>query len=246
VVVVASDIQAGSSSGDRLRLVTSNLAQREGAIATLLPGDVAARGLASEYAGSFARTWGRLPGVLAAPGNHDYLVPGAAPFMAYFAVNRTYRSRNLGRWHLVVLDSETATGVGSAQYAWLKADLAASANRPILAVIHRPRYASFYGDDVAEQPLVDLLVAAQADVLVAGHEHAYQRLGRVGGVLMVTDTTAGLTPRTLSTLDPHVVKAVSATGYLRISLTDTGYTLQLKDTAGVVRDSVSAPVHHQP
>lgn len=52
-----------------------------------------------------------------APGNHDYVTPGAAPYFNYFGENASpyglgYYSFELGAWHIVSLNSHFAEGLG--------------------------------------------------------------------------------------------------------------------------------------
>ena len=57
--------------------------------------------------------------------------PRRAPYFAYWGGVPHYYSYDVGGWHVVVLDTNsptipaTQTAVGSAQYQWLDADLAA-------------------------------------------------------------------------------------------------------------------------
>src|SRR2546427_8327733 len=57
----------------------------------------------------------------------------------------------------------------------LKADLAASTKRCTLAYMHHPLFSSGTMADTTERPLWQDLYAAGADVVVAGHDHNYQR-----------------------------------------------------------------------
>jgi hypothetical protein len=77
--------------------------------------------------------------------------PGAAGYFDYFgtAAGRRspgYYSFNLGRWHLIALNSECAQvggcATGSPQERWLRADLAAHPARCVLAYWHKPRFSS--------------------------------------------------------------------------------------------------------
>ena len=68
-------------------------------------------------------------------------------------------------------------GVGSAQETWLKADLAANSSKYCtLAYWHDPRFNSGHDGNADEmQPLFQALYNADADVILGGHAHDYER-----------------------------------------------------------------------
>ncbi len=91
-------------------------------------------------------------------------------------------------WHVVVLnaaicDSASLTWANaancsstSAQVQWLNGDLAANAGKCILAYWHEPRFsAAEHGNNTAYTPFWAALHAARADVILQGHDHAYER-----------------------------------------------------------------------
>ena len=67
--------------------------------------------------------------------------------------------------------------MGSAQEQWLKADLAANADKYCtLAFWHDPRFNSGHDGNADEmQPLFQALYNADADVVLGGHAHDYER-----------------------------------------------------------------------
>jgi acid phosphatase type 7 len=59
----------------------------------------------------------------------------------------------VGSWHIISLNSEISTAAGSAQEAWLKADLAASGQRCTLAYWHKPLFSSgLHGNNSSVKP----------------------------------------------------------------------------------------------
>jgi hypothetical protein len=140
-------------------------------------------GTASQYANCYDPTWGRHKArTRPSPGNHDYVTNGAAPYYAYFGslagpTDRGYYSYTLGSWHVVSLNSDVSMAAGSAQYTWLQNDLAASTALCTLAYWHHPLFASGtqVGSSTHSKQVWNLLYAAGADVVVAGHEHNYER-----------------------------------------------------------------------
>ena len=75
-------------------------------------------------------TWGRHKArTRAVPGNHDYEVTGLPMYFDYFGAAAGprpdgYYSFELGQWHILALNSNIEVGVESAEYAWIRADLA--------------------------------------------------------------------------------------------------------------------------
>jgi hypothetical protein len=67
--------------------------------------------------------------------------------------------------------------VGDPQEAWLRADLAAHPTSCTLAYWHHPRFSSGdeHGSSGEVRPLWQALYDADADVVLAGHEHHYER-----------------------------------------------------------------------
>ena len=137
-----------------------------------------------------------------------------------------------------------ALGAGSAQVAWLEADLAQS-NRPCqLAYWHHPRFSSgLHGDD---ERLVDVwrsLEAAGVDVVVTGHDHEYERFApmRADGSL---DSTRGIRSfvvgtggqadlRPFAAIRPHSETRIAATwGLLKLTLQVASYEWEFVPVAG--------------
>lgn len=149
-------------------------------------------GTTSDFSTYYHPTWGRHKvRTRPAPGNHDYGTPGASDYLNYFCPNsadcsfpggtkQLYYSYNLGNWHIVSLNSEAETAANSAQLIWLKDDLAAHPDSCVLAYWHRPRFTSGsdHKDDPTVQPFWDLLYAVKADVIIAGHNHHYERFAK--------------------------------------------------------------------
>ena len=127
------------------------------------------------------------------PGNHDYGTAGAAGYYRYFGDlghgPGGYYSYDLGSWHVIALNSAVCPagvgcGPGDPQYAWLKKDLAANDAACTLAYWHHPRFdwLKYQNADWTEdyeffksKPFWELLSAAHADVVLAGHNHNYSR-----------------------------------------------------------------------
>jgi hypothetical protein len=141
---------------------------------------------------SFHPSWGRLkPLIRSVPGNHEYSDPGAAGYFDYFngagrqtgpAGDRSagYYSFDIGTWHVIALNSECeqigGCDANSPQIRWLTTDLATHPVACTVALWHRPHFTSGGHDDAGNMRLAwDLLYGANADLILNGHDHLYER-----------------------------------------------------------------------
>jgi len=150
-------------------------------------GDLAYPDGTAENFSCYDKTWGRVKNrTRPAPGNHEFHSKGAAYYFQYFGATagdatRGYYSYELGSWHVVVLNSECVDVGGcdaaSPQGKWLREDLAAHPVACTLAYFHKPLFSSggAHGDDLLMKPLWDSLYAGNADVIISGHDHDYER-----------------------------------------------------------------------
>ena len=158
-----------------------------------IPGTVVAVGDLAYPDGSkenfqcYDKTWGRArTRTRPAVGNHEFHAAGATPYFDYFDASAGdpkdgYYSYELGRWHIVVLNSECQDVGGcdaaSRQVQWLRTDLAAHPAACTLAYWHKPLFSSgsAHGNDPEMKPLWQALYDANADVVINGHDHNYER-----------------------------------------------------------------------
>jgi acid phosphatase type 7 len=135
---------------------------------------------------SYGLTWGQFKSItFPVVGNHEYLTAAAAGYFQYFGSaagksNQGYYSFDIGAWHLIALNAECSNvggcQVGSPQETWLKADLAAHSNTCTLAYWHQPRFSSGKaGNWTQYSTFWQDLYAANADVVLGGHDHDYER-----------------------------------------------------------------------
>jgi hypothetical protein len=139
-------------------------------------------GTASEFTNCYDPTWGRHKArTRPAPGNHDYSTSSGGPYYHYFGAQagdsgKGYYSYDVGDWHVISLNSNISMSAGSTQEQWLRADLAASTKQCTLAYWHHPRFSSgSHGSSTSPQPLWQALYDYNADVVISGHDHNYQR-----------------------------------------------------------------------
>jgi 3',5'-cyclic AMP phosphodiesterase CpdA len=143
-----------------------------------------------KFNASFDKNWGKLKAkTYPAPGNHEYVTPGAAGYFGYFGERagdpaKGYYSFNVGSWHMIALNSNCSDigscAVGSAQYQWLEQDLKTSPKACTLAFWHHPRFTSGRYSESTDTTgrmgaIWELLQNYQADVVLSGHDHLYER-----------------------------------------------------------------------
>lgn len=178
-LIAVADIAACDSQGD----------EATGALVDTIPGTIIVAGdiayesgTAREFADCYEPSWGRHRSrTRPAPGNHEYVSADAKPYFDYFGANagppgRGYYSFDLGAWHIVSLNSNIDATVGSAQAQWLRDDLAANRAVCTLAYWHHPVFSSgLHGSIPKMRAIWQLLYDAGADVVLAGHDHHYER-----------------------------------------------------------------------
>lgn len=253
-VIAASDFQA---TGNLMLKTTSDLALKQNADYVLAIGDISDSGTLSSYQSSYAPTWGRMMSITyPAPGNHDKYPGNINQYLQYFSSrydsSQTYYSVNWGAWHIISLDSNNPSS--STQLAWLKKDLAANSNKPILAFWHIPRWSTdnTHGNTSSIKALWDPLYEAHADVIVNGHVHVYQRYApmdgsgnlKSDGIREFTAGIAGNKTRSCPKNDSHLeYRSCGSSGFMKFTLTPTNYSWEYIKSDGSIVDSGSASVH---
>ena len=159
--------------------------QQAASMPLLLLGDLVYNsGTLEEYRSCYEPTYGKfMARSYPAPGNHDYGVPAGDDYYTYFGTRagpdrRGYYSFDVGSWHIISLNSNIAMAKGSAQETWLRADLAASRSKKCtLAYWHHPRFSSSstHGDNPLSSDVWKALFEFNADVVLVGHDHTYER-----------------------------------------------------------------------
>jgi acid phosphatase type 7 len=199
VIAAAGDIAAATGGDEKTTATLLHKVNGETPLkAILMLGDGAYRfARLAEYRRLYEPTWG-VPALKAItypiPGNHEYLEnPSGGGYYDYWngegqmtgragERGKGYYSFELGPWHIIALNSNedckyVACGEGSAQLAWLKADLAANKAFCTLAMVHNPRYQSgtHRGDTPALAAAWNAMYDAGVDVVLSAHEHNYQQ-----------------------------------------------------------------------
>lgn len=149
----------------------------------LFAGDLAYdSGTMEEFRRCFDPAFGRFRSrSWAVPGNHDYVTPGANAFFTYFGdragpTRSGYYSLRMAGWHVLMLNSMAPMARNSPQFLWVQNELAGSPARCTLAVWHHPFDSSGpNGPNPMQRELWELLYRNNVDVVVAAHDHLYER-----------------------------------------------------------------------
>ena len=211
-------------------------------------------GTLSEYNNRYAPTWGRFKSLTSpSPGNHEYGTSGAKGYFDYFngVGNQTgpagdrskgYYSWDAGDWHFIALNTMSGGTVASAQVTWLKNDLAANTKPCTAAYFHHPLLSrGSYSGYSQVKPFWDALYAAKADLVMVGHDHNYQRYGKMDpnkaaasdGIRQILVGTGGRAFYDISGSHPLLEASNDSTfGVLKLTLTATGYTGDFVPRAG--------------
>lgn len=258
VLVGAGDIASCGSTGD----------EATAALLDSIPGTVFTAGDNAYPAGSarqFARcygpSWGRHKArTRPSPGNHDYRTAAAAAYFAYFGaqagpVGRGYYSYDLGDWHVISLNSNTSMKAGSPQERWLRADLAATSKRCVLAYWHHARFSSSsnHGSQKQTQPLWEALYEHGAEIVISGHDHVYERFalqtpdGRMDadrGIREFVVGTGGAGHYDFGTPLPNSeVRDNTTHGVLKLTLSRESYAWTFVPSGGSFTDSGNGTCH---
>ena len=214
----------------------------------------------------YDKTWGRARSrTRPAPGNHEFHSSGATPYFDYFGKlagdpKTGYYSYELGSWHVIVLNSECkdvgGCEAGSPEEKWLRADLASHPVACTLAYWHKPLFSSgsAHGNDLTMKPLWDALYEANADVVVNGHDHDYERFApqtpggasdSARGIREFVVGTGGKNHRPFSGPKPNSeVRDAAAFGVLKLTLKSKSYDWQFIPEEGKTFTDAGSGVCH--
>jgi hypothetical protein len=158
-------------------------------------GDVYEAGSPTDFRTHFASIYRPLLKRMApTPGNHEWPThrSGYDPFWRSVtgAATPPWYALDVGGWHVISLNSETAGDAG--QLSWLKRRLALyGSGNCTLAFWHRPRFsAGPHGDQADLAPLWNAL-RGHARLVLSGHDHDLQRMRPIEGITQVVSGAGG-------------------------------------------------------
>jgi hypothetical protein len=263
VVLLAAGDVAWCKDLTGARTTAEILASEPGTIAIL--GDLAYRDAPGAFAACYdGSNWGRFKERShPAAGNHEYHVPHAADYFAYWGPAagdpaKGYYSFELGSWHLVAVNSNCdqvgGCGAGSAQEEWLRQDLAAHPGGCILAFWHHPLFSSGVKKSSALHPEMRAiwqdLYDAHSAIVLNGHEHNYERFapqspsGEAEPSRGIREFVVGTGGANFSPLGPPTANSEAQRfdtfGVLKLTLREKGYAWEfLSPPGGTFKDQGS-------
>ena len=173
-------------------------------------------GFSANWLDSFG--WAAADGILVAGtlGNHDVRVRNGRYEFKLLGMPGRFYQRRLGDVELFLLDSNR---LGGNQLDWLDAALASSRALWKVVAMHHPAFScgGYLGDSRVRNRLVPIFERRGVDLVLAAHDHNYQRFARQAGVTYVVHGGggAGLYPlRPCPESFPRRVEARTRHGWL--------------------------------
>jgi acid phosphatase type 7 len=178
-----------------------------------------------------------------AAGNHDYNTAGGAPFRSVFALpaanGEKWYSYDWGRVHFVALDTESDYNT---QVKWLDEDLAANPLPWKIVYLHRPPFSSGeHGSDTSlRTKLAPILEKHHVQLVLAGHDHDYERMKPQNGVNYVVTGGGGIGTRPVGT-SSFTDFSAAVIHFVYGEVTANELTLHAIDATGAEFDSLVIP-----
>jgi hypothetical protein len=257
VLVGAGDIASCWSRADE---ATARLLDEiPGTVFTL--GDHAYRSKKENPLPCYDASWGRHKRrTRPVPGNHEYLEGYIDEYFDYFGSaagekGKGYYSYDLGRWHIIALNSVIDAHWSGEQGKWLRADLTRNRHLCTLAYFHHPRFSSGSRAPVKQaEQLWWMLSEGGVDVIVTGHDHIYERFApldkygnrddREGIRSFIVGTGGGFRPRLRRRAPNSEVRSDKTFGVLKLTLKSAGYDWKFVPVRGSnFTDSGSGSCH---
>ncbi len=216
-------------------------------------GDVYERGTPAEFYNWYRPNdfFGRFKAITdPTVGNHEYLLGNDSAYRDFWGNIPDYYSFNAGGWHFISLNSNAphiGVNAASAQYQWLKNDLANDTSKCTAVYYHHP-YVSI-GKEGSTPALADiwkLMAQYHVTLVINGHDHEYQRWVPLDGNGQPSPTgieefvvgTGGHSLTTFVRSDPRVAFSMQKTlGALRLELGATSANFAYINTSGATLDS---------
>lgn len=194
----------------------------------------------STYYGS---TWGAFKNITyPVRGNHEYITSGAAGYTEYFGeMSPSYWTTNAGGWRIIAVDSwcqgqlYSGCSATSAQTQWLARELqrARTEGKCAAVVMHHPFVSSGKYATSSVRYLWEASVANGADLVMAAHDHHYERFSPLdaSGAPAINGTPliiSGLGGAQVYPMDPAVPGSQymlnSDHGVVQLTLTPTSFS----------------------
>jgi hypothetical protein len=271
VLVGAGDI-ASCKNPEGARATAKLIEQIPGTV--FAAGDLAyEKGSVEEFKDCYDPAWGRFKDrTKPALGNHEYVDPAASGYFHYWGAQagpagKGFYSYDLGPWHIVVMNTNCdaqglgGCGKGSPQETWLREDLARHPNSCVLAYGHHALFSSGVFKNHAVHPelkqLWEDLYATHTDLVLAGHEHSYERFAPqdpegkadpANGIREIVAGTGGRSHDLLGFATPNSeVREWDTYGVLKLTLSPGHYTWEFIPEEGkTFHDAGNGVCHNYP
>jgi tartrate-resistant acid phosphatase type 5 len=176
-------------------------------------------------------------------GNHDWDTANAQPYLDYFQLpgNERYYTTRRGPVEFFVVDSDSREPDGitatSTQGRWLQQSLANSSAPWKIVAFHHPPYSSSatHGSTAALQwPFQEW----GADLILSGHDHAYERIERNGATYIVNGAGGqSLYNFTTPPVEGSTIRYNGDFGALLADASDSTLSIQFTTRTGDVIDA---------
>ena len=192
--------------------------------------------------GVYADLFRNIP-LFPASGNHDYRTQRGAPFRDVFNLpgdtGEQWYSYDWGRVHFVALDTEADY---KTQAEWLDKDLAATKLPWKIIYMHRPMYSSgHHGSHYDLRALLEpVLVKHGVQLVLAGHDHNYERVKPQRGVTHVVTGGGGIGTRDVGT-SSFTAFSEDVIHFVQVEVLQDELILHAIDATGREFDSVVVP-----
>jgi hypothetical protein len=229
-------------------------------------GDVYEKGSLTEFHnwyGTASTYFGQFRGITnPTVGNHEYEHGVAPGYFDYWDNVPDYYSYDAAGWHFLSLNSNSdfnQTSSTSAQYRWLVQDLNNSSAACTIAYFHHPVFSiGPQGDTPRMNAMWSLLYESGVDIVLAGHDHSYQRWQPLdgSGTLNPNGMTefvvggGGHGVQDFVRTDPRFAQGYGTSpngfGVLRLALGTTSAIYQYVNIQGTVLDTNTIACHGIP
>jgi hypothetical protein len=177
-------------------------------------------------------------------GNHDYYAGDLRPYFNRFPQlqGQAYYSWSLGPTDFFVLDTEQRLDTASAQTAWLAGALSSSHAKYKVVQMHRPMISSRAGSIGSNlyEALGPMLAKHGVQLVLAGHEHGYERSRPIDGTTyMVVGGGGAATYGYPGGLPDSTVTRTGRNHHLELAFTDEQMVVRAVDDRGGVFDTTS-------
>jgi hypothetical protein len=244
VIAASGDISSPCSAGGPPADAMATAALLAGSTNVLTLGDNQYdSGELANFNNCYHPTWGQYKSITKpSPGNHD---PCTSGYGSYFPDPDCNYSYDVGSWHLVSLNSNSFSSANT----FLQSDVP-NFKQCTLAYWHHPRFNSgaSHGNNTSAGVLWTTLLNANADVVLNGHEHTYERFAKQNGSGVASATgirefvsgLGGHTRYSFGTPQPNSeFRYNAADGVLKLTLKSGSYDWQFVRTGGSIIDSGS-------